>query len=416
MIKEKKTLFMNTIFLYILQISRYIFPLLTFPYLTRVLMPENYGIMTFVNGIMVYFALIIDFGFLQSATNDCSINRDDNSKLNTIVSATTQAKFLLGLIGLFIILLSIFFLDVFNGKELFTILSFATIFLTIFNIDYLFRGIESMQIITKRTIVGRIIYTALIFIFVGSPDDYILIPIISFIGESIVLFWTWSYAISRISVKPHLVSLSKTIETLKKSTEFFLSRIASTAYTSTNIVVLGLLYGNVQVAIFGVANTLIANIRSMFSPIADSLYPYMVKNKDYTIIKKVLYILMPLVVVATTGLYFFAEPIILLMSGNEYMSAVPIFRAFLPLILITLPLYLFGFPTLGAMNRMRDANISVIMAAFYHLFGLFLLYFTGNLNFISVVILTTTTELFVLVYRTYCVYNEFRLNVYNNDV
>ena len=73
--KDINTLASNTIMLYIMQISGYIFPLFTFPYLARTLSPEYYGMMTFVTSTMVYFQMLIDFGFILSATKECSIHR-----------------------------------------------------------------------------------------------------------------------------------------------------------------------------------------------------------------------------------------------------------------------------------------------------------------------------------------------------
>jgi PST family polysaccharide transporter len=402
--KEIKTLYNNTVMLYILQISRYIFPLLTFPYLTRVLQPENYGIMTFANGVMVYFQLLVDFGFLQSATNDCSLFRNDKSKLAKIVASNVQAKVILGLAGFIVIYLLVNYFEVFNGKETYTILAYITVMLGIFNVDYLFRGLEVMKIITYRTIAGRTIYTILIFVFIHKPEQYILIPIISSFGEIIILIWTWYYIRKNLGLRIKIVSLSETISAFKTSAMFFLSRIASTAYSSTNIVILGIIYNNASLAQFGVASSLIGNLRSLFSPIADSLYPYMVLNKNYKLIKKTLLILMPLILLGTIGSFFLAGPIIRIMAGRDYADAIPIFQAFLPLVLITLPEYLLGFPVLGAMNRMKDANLSVIFAAIYHIIGLVLLYYLGNCNFISIALLTCSTELFVLIYRSVCVY------------
>lgn len=389
----------NTIMLYILQISNYVFPLITFPYLTRVLQPEYYGIMTFANGVMVYFRLLIDFGFLQSATKDCSLYRNDKSKLSQILASTVQAKFILGFFGLGIIMILLFFTEIFNGREVYILLAYIPVFLSVFSIDYLFRGLEIMKIITYRTLVGRAIYTVLIFIFVHKPEQYLMIPVISAIGEGVILIWAWIYVKRKLGISVTITSFSETLAAFKESSLFFLSRIASTAYTSTNIVILGIIYNNALVAQFGVANALINNIRSLFSPIADSIYPYMIQKKNYKLVKKILIVLTPIILLGTIGLYFLADPIIMLMAGKQYDYAIPIFRAFLPMIVITLPVFLLGFPVLGAMNRMKDANLSVIFAAIYHIIGLFTLYYLDMLNFISVALLTCTTEMVILIYR-----------------
>ena len=166
-----KSLFSNTIMLYILQISGYVFPLITFPYLTRVLGPDRYGILVFANATMTYFQLLVDFGFLLSATKECSINRGDKKKLGEIVSSVVQAKLLLVFVGFAITVILVSFVDVFAKKRLFMLFSYISVFLSIFIPDYLFRGLERMSIITYRTIIAKAIYTMLIFVIVKTPDE-----------------------------------------------------------------------------------------------------------------------------------------------------------------------------------------------------------------------------------------------------
>ena len=102
--KELRVLVSNTVMLYIMQVSAYIFPLITFPWLTRALGPEKYGAMNVANAIVTYFQLFVDFGFLLSATRDCSLNRSDPKKLNEILASVVQAKLLLASAGFLVML------------------------------------------------------------------------------------------------------------------------------------------------------------------------------------------------------------------------------------------------------------------------------------------------------------------------
>ena len=97
--KELKTLLSKTVMLYIMQISAYIFPLITFPWLTRALGPEKYGVINVANAIIVYFQLFVDFGFLLSATRDCSLERNDKKKLSVIASSVGMAKLAISAVG-----------------------------------------------------------------------------------------------------------------------------------------------------------------------------------------------------------------------------------------------------------------------------------------------------------------------------
>ena len=276
--KENKTLLFNTIMLYIMMISTFLFPLLMFPYLTRVLGKENYGIVVLANAVMQYFQLLIDFGFILSGTAICSKERNNKERLQQIVSSIIYGKLILSLLGLIIVCVLTFTLPLFNGKELFIICSYIPLVLTSFVPDYLFRGIEKMGVITYRTIIAKLVYTVLIFVLVKNANSYFYIPFSLFVSNLIIVIWSWSYIIKKLKIKLILVKFKEVMYQLKESSTFFASRIATTVYSASNVFVLGLYgYSDAALGIYGASNTLINYGKSMFSPISDALYPYMVK-------------------------------------------------------------------------------------------------------------------------------------------
>jgi PST family polysaccharide transporter len=406
MIKSKETriLFSNTIMLYILGLSGYIFPLMTFPYLTRILGPEKYGILVFVNASMVYFQMLVDFGFLLSATKECSINRNNKSKLGNILFSVIQAKMILVVLGFIVIIILVFNVGSFADKKTFIFLSYIPVLLSVFITDFLFRGLEQMNIITYNSIIAKTVYTALIFVIVKKPDDYVYIPVLTAFGNIFVILSTWFIIIKKLQIKCKLTGIGKTLQVMKESSVFFLSRIASTVYGASNVFVLGFVHTSAALSQFGAANTLNSSLKCMFSPIADSIYPYMMSKKNYRLIKIVLLIALPLIIAGTIILYVFAEPIILLACGDKFTGAVPVFRAMLPMIVLTLPIYLLGFPVLGAMNMMKEANMSVIYASIFHIIGLGILLLLGKLTFIPVALLTCGSEGVVLGLRVFYIW------------
>ena len=166
---------------------------------------------------------------------------------------------------------------------------------------------------------------------------------------------------------------------------------------------MGNVYNNVELGLYGAANTLISSARSLMSPIADSIYPYMVKNKNYKLVKNILLILTPIIFIGTGILYIFSDLVLLIISGEEFIKAVPLFRAMLPLIIITLPTYLLGYPILGSMGKMKEANLSVVYGSIFHILGIIVLYFTSNINMIYIINLTCITETIILIIRCYYV-------------
>lgn len=405
---NEKRLAKNTFFLYLMQISTYIFPLLTFPYLTRVLGAEKYGVVVFSNAVIQYFTLFLEFGFLLSATNLCSESREDKKKLGNITYGVMYAKVLLAIVAGIVLILACLLVPVFQKNSLFFILSYVGVLLTILLPDFLFRGIEEMSILTYRVIFSKFVYTALIFLLIKQSNDYLYVPIATIGANLIAVLLTWYEIKKKNYIEKTKVSFKEIFMYLKESSTFFLSRVAVSLYTTLNTVLLGFKFNDYAMGQYGVANNLINTGRSFISPISDSIYPYLVKNKNYKLVKKLLLILEPIIILGCLVLYFFAGPIIKIICGNGYEDSIPVLRAMLPLVVITLPTYLCGFPLLGAIGKIKYANISTIIGAIFHVLCLVFFYCMGILNFVSISLLTFCTELIVLSIRLHVVISTLK--------
>ncbi|SEQ46530.1 polysaccharide transporter, PST family [Treponema bryantii] len=397
--KAEKNLAKNTFFLYLMKIISYIYPLFTFPYITRVLGAEKYGIVVFANAIMTYFILVLEFGFLLSATNSCSIYRDNKTKLGHITIGIIQGKLIIALLELVVLFICCTFVSSFSDKKLFFYISFIGAVCNIFLPDYLFRGIEKMSIITYRVIFSKLIYTILIFVFIHDPSDYLFVPIATLGGNLIAVILTWVDIFKKKYIYFVRVSLKDTYKYIIEASPFFLSRIAVSIYTTLNTVLLGMRFSSNEIGVYGTANTMTSMCRQLLSPISDSIYPYMVQKKNYKLVKKILLILEPIIIVGCIILYFIAPWLIVFVCGKEYSNAVPILRCMIPLIIISLPTYLFGYPVLGALGDLRMANLSVMIGAGIHIIGLLILYGIDCLNFVTVPLLTFCTEFIVFSLR-----------------
>ena len=398
--KNLRTLFSNTIMLYILIFSNYFFGFITIPYQSRILGPEYFGLIGFASAFIVYFQLFIDFGFILSATAEVSRHRDDKERVSKILISVIGSKLILILSSFVLLMLIGMLVPAIRDHFSLILLYFALASCNSMLPDFLYRGLERMKFITFWTVLVKFIFTIFILVFLKEREQYHLIPLLNIFAVIIILVFVYSHLFKVLKLKLVPVNLYDVFSTISKSAQFFFSRIAVSIYDATNVFLIGLMYPSSHlVGHFTSANKLVQTIRSGFSPIADSLYPYMIVNKNYKLIKKILIIIMPPVLAATLTVGIFADSICEFIFGEEFRGAAPILRALLPLVVLALPVYLLGFPSLSPLGLSRYANLSTIIGAGVQLVGLLLLFLSNWLNVYSICVLTCLSESMVLSIR-----------------
>lgn len=167
------------------------FPLVTLPYLTRVLTVDGYAVVSYVKSAMVYMQIFMDFGFLLSATKDIVLAGGNKEAVSEILGETLQAKILLAICGFVIVLVACLAIPLLRENMLYTFFAYIAVAMTILLPDFLFRGIEKMQNITIRFIIMRGIATALTFVCIKDDNQLMLIPVLDIIGTIAAVVWTW---------------------------------------------------------------------------------------------------------------------------------------------------------------------------------------------------------------------------------
>lgn len=398
---KNKRLLQNTIMLYILTFSNYLFNFITVPYQTRVLGPVYYGKLNFAAAFAAYFQVLIDFGFILSGTEEVARNRDNKQELSRIFTSIMYAKLLLSLLSLIIMVPIIALVLQVKDNTNIVILYFAAYCVMALFPDYLYRGLEDMKTITVRSVLIKMFFTVLVFFVVKTPEDYYYIPLLSFAGNAVAVVITLFHIKKTFDVFFIRIKIKDIIYQLKSSSFFFYSRIASTIYGATNTFIIGLVYGTVApvVGLFSSANKLISIGKQSMTPVVDSLYPYMVSSKDFKMIKKILYIFMPLITVGCIITGVLAEPICVILFGKEFVGA----AFYVQLLLLTLwcsfPAMLLGFPVMSPMGLSKYVNLSNIFGACVQVLLLALCLTGGVLNAATICIVTCITEVATLIYR-----------------
>jgi PST family polysaccharide transporter len=407
-IKFNSSLVSNFFSLVVLQGANYIFPLLTIPYLFRTLGVGTFGLISFATAFAQYFIIFTDFGFNLYGVQYVSANRDNKELRDTFFINVVLTQIFLFLIGLALLIGLIFTFDKFYEHRWVYLLSFTTVLGTVLMPTWFFQGIEQMKHITKINIATRTLAIIPIFFFVKSDDDYLLVPLFYGLGSiasgSIALYV--ASTLFKVNLNISKTSLSGIKQCLKDSSQFFVSRISVSLYTISNTFVLGLVLGNVAVGYYAAAEKLYSAIQSMYGPLNNSLYPYMIKHKNINMFKKIFGIVVLINCILLPICIYNANFIMQLIYKNVAIESVNTFKILLGVCLITVPSILIGYPLLGAFNHARYANFTVILSSIFHVTMLIILIFFGSITVYSVASLVVVTEFLVLVMRIKGVYQK----------
>lgn len=396
----ENNVFKNTVMLYILNITKLLLPLITLPYLTRIFSVEVYGVTTYVKSIMTYLQLVIDCGFILSGTKDIVRLKGDKSKISELTGNVILGKMILSVVSLLALLIMIFTIPILRENITFTLLSFLPVFLTTFLLDFLFRGLEQMNVITYRYLIMKGISTFLTFILVKNDHDMILIPLLDILGSVIAILWI-NATLKKLDIHLTHGPWKDILRNLKESFSYFISSVASSAFGALNTVIVGIFLPKSDVAYWSLVLQLVTAVQALYSPILDGIYPEMVRNQKLQLIKKVLLIFTPIIIIGCVFTHYVSPFVMLIAGGRKYVEQAYLLRLMIPILFFSFYSMLFGWPILGAIDKVKETTITTVAASLVQVFGLVILVVVGKFTLISLTVLRTLTEFVMLVYRLY---------------
>ena len=360
---DKKRLLSNLFSLSALRGANMILPLVTLPYLVRVLGVENFGLVNFSLSIIMYFNILISFGFELSATREISIHRDDSKKISEIFSSVMIIKGILFLISFLILSILIVFIDKLNEHMLLYFSTFGIVFGNLLFPIWLFQGMERMKYITYINVISRVIFTVFIFILVKNKQDYIYVPILNSLGAilgGIYALWLVFklFSIQLIFPKRKMVLLQ-----VNKSYHFFISRVASTGSRYYATTIIGLFFGNTIVGYYSMVEKLYYAFMSLGGIVSQTFYPYMSRTKNIVFYKKVLYITIGASIAILLPLLYFNEIFLQFVFDVENEMLSKIFVIVFSGAVFGIASALIGYPILAAFGEIKYANNSLIYAS-----------------------------------------------------
>ena len=401
MLKRYKGTFFNTLMLYLLTAAKTIFPLITLPYLSRVLSVDCYGVVSYVKAVMSYVQITVDFGFLFSAVKEIVETEGNKRRISEIIGETIVSKLLLSAVAFLVIVILGLNIDILRKNFLFLILSTLVPVLSSFLMDFLFRGIEKMHIITFIFVIMKTVSTFLTIILIKGDTDVNLIPIFDIISSLIAIIISWIF-VKKLGYGFKFTNLKNCLLKIKISFGYFANSVASSAFGTLNTVLMGIfMKDTAQIAYWSVCMQMVGAVQNMYVPISNGIYPYMIKNKDTKLIKKIMLIFMPLILIGSGFCYILSPEILGIVAGQNYIGAAYIFRLLLPVVILSFPVAILGWPSLGAIGKIKEVTYSTLVGAVIQVLGLLLLALAGKFTLISLALLRSFSELSMLILRGY---------------
>lgn len=412
--KDKKVLAENFIAVALTQIIMYVFPLITLPYLSRVLGAEKFGLVFWAQATMMYGFMITDFGFNNSAVREFSIHRNDNEKMSDIFSSILLIKSFLILVCFILLAFAVIFVPQIHAEwKLFCLTSFMIIGNAFYPM-YFFQGIEHMKYITFLNIISKTLFLVLIFVFVKQQSDYLYVALLNSFAYLIPGIMALYIAHKRFKINFRIPSKEEFIHQIKYSSEFFLARVSVAGYTNTNTFILGLILNPLLVGYYTAAEKIYLSLSGLAGPFNQVLYPYVAKSRNIERYKKIFKCGMIFFILACSFVFIFAKEIVSIFYGSEMLPAYKVLKIFCFASVFAVTSNLIGFPLLGGMGYTKDANYSIITGSVWHISALGLLLLFSAANLYSIAILTVITEFVVLMYRALKV-KKYNIWNYKND-
>lgn len=336
----KKRFIINFLSLATMQGLNLVLPLITIPYLLRVVGPSNYGLINIAQSLIQYFILFTDYGFNFVATREISLAKDNQKQLSIIFSSVMFVRILLLSFSLLILFLLVLFIPKFEKESMLYYLTFGMVIGNALFPIWFFQGIEHMKIISILNIFSKLISTLGIFFFVKGSSDYLNVAILNSLGFLSIGFMGLYLVLFRYKVRISKPTKEQIVHHLKAGWDIFISNLATSLYTVGNVFILSFFASNKIVGYYASAERIVKAISSIIAPIIQTVYPYISrtlqesKEKAILVINKIFILITVVMGLLSLIVGLFAKQIVGIL-GPKYTESIPLIQilSILPLIL-----------------------------------------------------------------------------------
>lgn len=406
---KHNTFYKNTLWQYGLQILKYLFPLLLIPYLTRILGTEGYAVYAYVLSFMGVVQTIADFGFTLSGTKKVVDLRGDTAALSRLVGAITVARLML-LCGLFFCVMVVTrFIPIMAENTVYVIWAFfATAGRTVLP-DFIFQGNERMGPLTTRYFASKGVQVALTILLVRGPGDLILVAVADVLSEIVDIVWSYRAQKRLFGVGIARPTFKESFEELRVSAIYCVSNVSSSIFSGFTTVIIGLaITSKTDIAFWSLTLTTVNAVQSLYTPIANSLYPHMIKNRDFGFARKLALVALPVLVLGIVAYCALSKPIMLVLGGPEYVGGAHVMWMISPIFIFSFYGILIGWPVLGAMGHVKELTVSTLFTGIVNVVSLLALYLAGLITLDVICVARWGCDALLLLVRVFMLWRVAR--------
>ncbi len=370
---KQKSIKLNFIMNAILTVSGFIFPLISFPYISRILTPVGNGKVQFAVSIVAYFMMFAQLGIPTYGIRVCAKVREDKEKLTRTAQELLIINLIMTVIAYLLFTAALILIPRLRSeKTLFSVVG-TSIFLNAIGMDWLFQSLEQYTFITVKSLIFKVLAIAGMFLLIKSPNDYILYGAYTVFATSASNILNIFYAGKFIQYKP--VGKYNFRQHLKPVLLFFAMACATTVYNNLDEVMLGFMKGDAEVGLYNAAVKVKMVLVGLVTSLGTVLLPrlsYYVENKRMEefqrLCKKALNFVLLAALPLTVYFMTFAKNSIMLLSGIQYEGAVIPMQIIMPCVLFIGITNILGIQILIPQNREKVVLISVVAGAVIDLF------------------------------------------------
>lgn len=392
-LRNNKTLFANFSYLSVLQIFIIAFPLLTYPYLVRVVGLELYGVVLYGQTLMTYVSLLINFGFNMSSSREVAVHRDNPYELSRIVSTTYFCKFLLWLLCAVVYFAVISTVPFFQKHYWVYALSYLLTINELLLPIWFFQGIEKMKYITLVNVSARLLFVVAIFAVVHRPEDYLYVPLLNGIGSLVGGMMALYIVKQKEHISFRLPKRSEIRAGFSASLPLFVSTLSVQLYANVNKLVVGAFLGMSEVTIYDLGEKIVRLIKIPVSMVSQVTFPRISRERNIRFLNRLMKGIGVIVTVVYLILFCLSPWIVKVFTGLELQMATDVMRILgISVIFSSLNLFMGG-------NRLVPFGYSkvymrvMVQNCISYFVGLAALYLFGIINVYTISALSIMVEI-----------------------